>query len=80
MADNGVDEAKRVIDGLSVVAEAIEAELSKVEEYDALCFPSVSAVFCDDKLDKQCKRYGLKLGFAMDLRTGYDFRFKADQE
>ena len=52
-----------------------ECEDSVEEEfYDCseVAFPSVGTLFCDEKFNEQCARFGLDRGFAFDLRCGYD--------
>ncbi len=50
-----------------------ECEDSAEEEfYDCseVAFPSVGTLFCDEKFNEQCARFGLDRGFAFDLRCG----------
>ena len=35
--------------------------------------PGVGAVFCDGQFNDKCKKHGLTPGFALDLRTGWNF-------
>jgi hypothetical protein len=52
-----------------------ECEDSGDEEFfecSEVAFPSVGTLFCDEKFNEQCDRFGLDRGFAFDLRCGYD--------
>ena len=49
-------------------------ENSAEEEFhdcSEVAFPSVGTLFCDEKFNEQCARFGLDRGFAFDLRCGY---------
>ena len=48
--------------------------------YRAVQLPQVSARFCDDKFNKECHKFDLRSGFAMDLRTGFDADREEDQK
>ncbi len=41
-------------------------------DFSEAAFPSVGTLFCDEKFNEQCARFGLDRGFAFDLRCGYD--------
>ncbi len=52
-----------------------ECEDSADEEFfdcSEVAFPSVGTLFCDEKFNEQCARFGLDRGVAFDLRCGYD--------
>ncbi len=40
----------------------------------------MSAIFNDDKSNKEANIYGITPGFAMDIRTGYDFDIEEIRE
>ncbi len=40
-------------------------------DFSEAAFPSVGTLFCDEKFNEQCARFGLDRGFAFDLRCGY---------
>ena len=63
------------IDGGSALTEAemSDYKLYSIDEDHGYALPTVSAIFNDDKFNKEAKKYGISPGFAMDIRTGYDF-------
>ena len=40
----------------------------------------MSAIFNDDKFNKEAKKYGVSPGFAMDIRTGFNFDLEEKRE
>jgi len=59
------------------IAEEIVACAEAIWATRHLSMPSVAALLCDEKFAKLAPEYGFEPGFAMDVRTGYDFdRYK----
>ncbi|MDP7560817.1 MAG: hypothetical protein QF745_09785, partial [Planctomycetota bacterium] len=57
-------------------AEMSNYKLHSIDEDHGFALPTVSAIFNDDKFNKEAKKYGISPGFAMDIRTGFDFELE----
>ncbi len=70
------------VDGGSALTEAevINYKLYSIDEDHGFALPTVSAIFNDDKFNKEAKTYCISPGFAMDIRTGFDFDLEETRE
>ncbi len=72
--DDDSEAGTRTPDSVDDILAFEECEDSAEEEFldfSEAAFPSVGTLFCDEKFNEQCTRFGLDRGFAFDLRCGY---------
>ncbi len=75
VVDNDSEAETSAPDSIGDNLAFVDCEDSADEEFfecSEVAFPSVGTLFCDEKFNEQCARFGLDRGFAFDLRCGCD--------